>query len=234
VDAVMNTGIFTALKGLENALRGEKYTTVTGTKEATDKTVPLNSGNTGLEQDGLAFTNGTLSFAVTDQSSYPPQTKAINLEVDIASDTPETIAARISEIPGLKASWSDGHLTVESSDPERYTFNYTDSSNFMAMNGITQDELQFQAIQKSIGELGTLLDNLSNQVSDFGARANRIEVQSMLYTNLDLAAKENLSEKEDTDMLKAIMELKSKQTAYEAALSAAAQTMQLSLVDFLR
>jgi flagellin-like hook-associated protein FlgL len=235
MDAIMDTGVFSALKGLENALRGEKYTTVTGTKEATSTTATLDSGSTGLAQDGLAFANGTLSFAVTDQSYYPPRTKTINLEVDITQDTPATIAARISEIPGMTASWStDGHLTVESSDPERYTFNYTDASNFMAMNGITQDALQFQAIQKSIGELGTLLDNLSNQVSDFGARANRIEVQSSLYLNLELAAKENLSGKEDTDMLKAIMELNGKKTAYEAALSAAAQTMQLSLVNFLR
>jgi len=234
MDAIMDTGVFSALKGLENALRAEKYTTVTGTKEATNPAATMASGNTGLEQDGLAFAPGTLSFTVTDQSYYPPQAKTINLEL-AATETPEDIADRISNIPGLKASWStDGHLTVESSDPGRFTFSYTDSSNFMAMNGITQDELQFQAIQKSIDELGTLLDNLNNQVSDFGARANRIEVQSSLYVNLELAAKENLSGKEDTDMLKAIMELKGKQTAYEAALSAAAQTMQLSLVNFLR
>lgn len=234
MDAIMDTGVFSALKGLENALRGEKFTTVTGSKKATATGNTLDSGSTGLEQDGLAFANGTLSFAVTDHSSYPPQTKTINLEVDISQNTPQTIADRISEIPGLNASWStDGRLSVESSDPERFTFNYTDSSNFMAMNGITQNELQFQAIQKSIGELETLLDNLSNQVSDFGARANRIEVQSSLYVNLELATRENLSEKEDVDMLKALMEIKGKQTAYEAALSAAAQTMQLSLVNFL-
>ncbi len=236
MDAIMSTGVFSALKGLENALLAEKYTTVTGPNEAFDRTVPLDSGGTGLEQEGLTFANGTLSFDVTDQSFYPPRTKTINLEIDISDITQnlETIATRISEIPGMKASWStDGHLTVESSDPDRYTFNYTDSSNFMAMNGITQDALQFQAIQKSIDELGTLLDNLSNQVSDFGARANRIEVQTSLYMNLELAAKENLSGKEDTDLLKAIMELNGKKTAYEAALSAAAQTMQLSLVDYI-
>lgn len=236
-DAVMDTGVFSALKGLENALRAEKYTTVTGTKEATNTAVPLDGsmGTTGLAQDGLAFANGTLSFTVTDQSYYPPQPKTINLAVDISQDTPATIATRISQIPGLNASWStDGHLTVESSNPDRYTFNYTDTSNFMAMNGITQNELQSQAIQKSIGELGTLLDNLSDQVSDFGARANRIEVQTSLYTNLELAAKENLSGKEDTDMLKAISDLESKKTAYEAALASAAQTMRLSLVDYLK
>lgn len=235
LDAVMSTGVFSALKGLENALRDEKHTTMTGPSEATNTAALLNSGATGLEQDNLAFTNGTLSFTVTDDSYYPPQSRTINLEVDIATDTPATIANRIGQIPGLDASWStDGHLTVESSDPERFSFDYTDSSNFMAMNGITQDNLQFQAIQKSIGELGTLLDNLSNQVSDFGARANRIEVQSTLYLNLNLATQENLSEKQDTDLVAALMEIKAKQTAYEAALSAAAQTMQLSLVNFLQ
>lgn len=233
IDAIMNTGVFSALKGLENALLAEKYTTVTGTKEATNPTATMASGVTGLEQDGLAFAPGTLSFTVTDQSYYPPQAKTINLEL-AATDTPEDIANKINDIPGLNTSWANGHLTVESSDPDRFTFDYTDTSNFMAMNGITQNELQFQAIQKSIGDLGTLLDNLSNQVSDFGARANRIEVQSSLYVNLELAAKENLSGKEDTDLLKAITELESKKTAYEAALSAAAQTMQLSLVNFLQ
>ena len=234
MDAIMSTGVFSALKGLENALLGEKYTTVTGANEVINKTATLGSGTTGLAQAGLAFVDGTLAFTVTDQSFYPPRTKTINLAVDISQDTPETIASRINEIPGMNASWStDGHLTVESSDPDRYTFNYTDSSNFMTMNGITQDALQSQATQKSIDELGTLLDNLSNQVSDFGARANRIEVQSSLYTNLELAAQENLSGKEDTDLLKAIMELNGKKTAYEAALSAAAQTMKLSLVNYI-
>jgi len=233
-DAVLDTGIFSAIKGLETALRGEKYTTVTGIHEATGTTATLNSGTTGLEQLNLTFADGIISFAVTDHSYYPPRIQTTDLAIDITSDTPESIARRISEIPGMTASWSaDGHLTVESSNPDRYTFAYSDTSNFMELSGITQGEIQFQAIQKALGELDTLLDNLSNQVSDFGARANRIEVQSMLYVNLDLAARENLSEKEDTDLLKVLMELKAKQTAYEAALSAAAQTMQLSLVNFL-
>ncbi len=236
MDAVMNTGVFSSLKGLENALRAQKYTTVTGTQDATNVNATLASGTTGLtSQNGLNFTNGTLSFTVTDQSSYPPQSKTINLAVDTATDTPQTIADRISQIQGLNASWSsDGHLTVKSNNPDRFTFSFTDSSNFMAMNGITQDTMQFQAIENSIGDLGTLLDNLNNQVSDFGARANRIDTQSALYTNLNLAAQENLSQKEDTDLVKAATDLQNTQTAYQAALAAAAQTMQLSLVDFLK
>ena len=48
-----------------------------------------------------------------------------------------------------------------------------------------------------------------------------------------IATKENLSFTQDTDMIKAVMDLKAKEVAYQAALSAAAKTMQLSLVDFL-
>ena len=70
-------------------------------------------------------------------------------------------------------------------------------------------------------------------ISDFGARANRIDVQSQIYTNLEIATSANLSEKQDTDMIEALMDLKAKEVAYQAALSAAAKTMQLSLVDFL-
>jgi flagellar hook-associated protein 3 FlgL len=50
---------------------------------------------------------------------------------------------------------------------------------------------------------------------------------------MTVATKGNLSEVQDTDMIKAVMDLKAKQTAYQAALSAAAKIMKLSLVDYL-
>ena len=102
------------------------------------------------------------------------------------------------------------------------------------MSGITSDAMQVQAINQATADSDTVMDNLSSQISDFGARANRIIVQQQIYANLELATRENLSEKEDADMAKALLELKSKETAYQAALAAAAKTMQLSLVDFLK
>ena len=58
-------------------------------------------------------------------------------------------------------------------------------------------------------------------------------IQTEIYANLELANQTTLSEKQDTDLTKAILDLKSKEVAYQAALSAASKTMQLSLVDYL-
>jgi len=233
--AVMDTGIFSTLKQFEEALLGQKFSTVTGVHKATDITAKLDSGNTGLEQQFESFANGTISITVTDHSYYPPRDLTIDVGVDTASDSPATIAAKINGIPGMTAAWNaDGALKLETSDPERYSFAYNDTSGFLDMSGITYDQMQIQSIDKAIADLDTVMENLTTQISDFGARANRIIVQQEIYTKLELSTQESLSEKEDIDITKALMEFKDKQLAYEAALAAAAKTMQLSLMDFLR
>lgn len=233
--AVSDTDIFTMLKKLEESLLGQKFNSVTGLNKATNTTAKLDSGNTGLEKQDKPFTPGIIVFTVTDHSSHPPTNRTMDIGVNTATDSPAEIAARINGIPGMTASWNaDGQLKLETTDTERYTFSYTDTSNFLEMSGITSDTMQVQAVNQATGNSDTVMDNLSTQISDFGARANRIIVQQQIFSKLELATTENLSEKEDTDFAKALLELKAKETAYEAALSAAAKTMQLSLVDFLK
>ncbi len=233
--AVADTGIFTTLKQFENALNGVKFSTVTGTYQATDINATLGSGATGLEQADTPFTNGAISVTVTDNSYSPPRNSTMDVGVDTTKDSPASIAAKINGIPGMTAAWNaDGTLKLQTSDTSRYSFTVTDTSNFLAMAGITNEQMQVQAINKSIGDFDTVMNNVTNQVSDFGARSNRITVQQQIYSNLGLSTKSNLSDKEDTDLTQAVMDLQSKTTAYQAALSAAAKTMQLSLVDFLK
>ena len=233
--AVLDTGIFAMLKKLEDSLLGQKYSSVTGLNKADITTAKLDSGNTGLEKQDTPFTSGTISFTVTDHSTYPPTNRIMDVGVNTAADSPADIAARINGIPGMTASWNaDGYLKLETTDTERYTFTYTDTSNFLEMSGITSDTMQVQGINQAVADSDTAMDNLSTQVSDFGARVNRIIVQQQIYSKLELATTENLSEKQDTDFTKALLELKSKETAYQAALAAAAKTMQMSLLDFLK
>jgi flagellar hook-associated protein 3 FlgL len=106
-------------------------------------------------------------------------------------------------------------------------------SNFLRTTGTDFGQIQHQALDQSLTELDELLDSLTTQITDFGARANRLQVQSRIYENLELSTAENLSEQQDTDMIEALMQLKAKEVAYQAALSAAAKTMQISLVDYL-
>jgi len=226
-DAVMDTGIFTIFKNFENALRGEKFSSVTGVREVNSEAL--------LEQEFKEVSNGRITITISDHSYYPPRSMPIEIEVDVANDTPADIAARLNNVPGLNAAFDDrGRLQIETSDPDRYSFTFADTSGFLAMTGITHEQMQVQAINKAIGDMDILIDKLSARISDFGARANRIMVQDQIYINIELAIRENLSEKEDTDMIQAVMELKAKDVAYQAALAAAAKTMQLSLVDFLR
>ena len=236
MSAIMDTGIFTVLKNLADAFRGENYTTLNGAAKALDTSALMNSGETGLAlEDELR--NGSFTLVVSNHDTSPPTThSSVTINIDTAKDSLTDIASRINGVPGISASWSaDGHLQINSDDPERYTFDLSDdTSNFLRVTGSETDNIQVSNISRSISELDDLMQNLATQISDFGARANRIIVQQQIYSNLELSTTENLSEKEDTDLAKALLELKGKELAYEAALASAAKTMQLSLLDFLK
>ncbi|HFC98628.1 MAG TPA: flagellar hook-associated protein 3 [Thermosulfurimonas dismutans] len=92
---------------------------------------------------------------------------------------------------------------------------------------------EVEDIQRHIARLDKVLQHLVQERTDLGARMDHLEVKENLYQDLQNTLKENLSDVEDTDLLEAVSKLSAKQTAYEAALKAAARTMQLSLVNFL-
>jgi len=234
--AVVDSGVFTSLQGLEDALRQQNYTSALGENSASDTTVTLDSGITGLEDDTRpTFTAGSFDIVVSDHDTDPPTSKSITLDVDPSVDTLDSVVSRINGVAHISASWNgDGKLVITSDDPSRYTFNLTqDSSNFLQNAGVDAQALQNNYLNDSLTNLTSSMDKLTEKISSFGAKANRIEVQSKIYSGLQLAAQTNLSEVQDTDIVKAVMDLKGKETAYQATLAAAAKTMQLSLVDFL-
>lgn len=80
------------------------------------------------------------------------------------------------------------------------------------------------------GELTKVLTALG----DIGARAAQLETQRLGVDSERLDFTARISENEDVDLPKAIMELQAAQVAYQASLGAAAKVMQTSLLDFLR
>lgn len=237
--ALKDTHVFDALQRLEDALLEKNFTEVTGLQQATDINATFASGNTGLPDDPLfhdpIIQDGSFQITITDRDHYPPVPFDVEIAVDINVDTPATIAAKINAIPHMDAAWNvDGYLEINTTDPDRYTMNiHTDTSQFTNVVQVSTLDMQVHAIDNSIAELDQIMGNLTTQISDLGARANRIIVQEHIFTNLKLTTQENLSEKQDTDMIKAIMDLQATEVAYQAALSSAAKTMQLSLVDYL-
>lgn len=89
-------------------------------------------------------------------------------------------------------------------------------------------------IQDSLGNLSDAADYINEKIADFGAKRNKLDMKKYIYAELRLSNTERLSDIEDTDLAEAILNLQTKEVAYQAALTAASKVMQLSLVDFMR
>ncbi|MCK5229383.1 MAG: flagellar hook-associated protein 3, partial [Desulfobulbaceae bacterium] len=233
-ETIIDTGVFTVLKTLEDNLRNLNFTTVTGIHQATDTTETLDSENTGLPDED-DFSNGSFAITVTDHAFYPPKDFGMTISIDTSVDTLDGIATKLDGIPGMQSWWdSDGYLHLETIDQDRYSYTIAnDTSNFLEVTGITLYEMQVQGFGNSLSDLDQLMDDLTSRISDFGALTNRTMIQRQIYDNLELSTAENLSEMQDTDLIEALMQLKNKETAYQAALAATARSLQISLVDFL-
>lgn len=78
------------------------------------------------------------------------------------------------------------------------------------------------------------LTTLSAARANVGALTNRLEAADRRLGDLEMAGAARLSGIEDADMVKSVLELSSRQSAYEAAMRSGANIIQPSLMDFLR
>ena len=78
------------------------------------------------------------------------------------------------------------------------------------------------------------MDRIQGRISEVGTRFNRLEKASVTAGDAELALTSSLSQVENTDLPKAMVELKMQEVAYQAALASTARVMQPSLLDFLR
>jgi flagellar hook-associated protein 3 FlgL len=77
-------------------------------------------------------------------------------------------------------------------------------------------------------------DSLTNLRAIVGARTNRLEAAKSRLEQLEGATSQLLSDTEDADMAKTIVDFSTQQAVYQSALKAGAQVIQPSLLDFLR
>lgn len=82
--------------------------------------------------------------------------------------------------------------------------------------------------------LDTNLDELTRVRAVVGATANRLETAGTRLDELEESNLSLLSDVEDVDMAQALTDFSIQQSAYRAALKAASEIVQTSLLDFLR
>jgi flagellar hook-associated protein 3 FlgL len=88
-------------------------------------------------------------------------------------------------------------------------------------------------IQQSITDIDSHLNSLSATQADLGARENRISLITNRLSDQQQIATTTMSNNEDADFEKTLVEFQQQQAVHTAALSVGAKIMQPTLVDFL-
>lgn len=91
-----------------------------------------------------------------------------------------------------------------------------------------------EAMKTGLGKVDELRGRVLDSQTTIGAKINRLERQVDINGRQHDTTTVALSKVEDTDFMKAAMDLAVQSTAYQAALSASAKVIQPSLVDFIR
>jgi flagellar hook-associated protein 3 FlgL len=92
-----------------------------------------------------------------------------------------------------------------------------------------------QALRGSdLKALTASLDTITSTRATVGAVANRLETASSRLDQMEEATTQFLSDVEDADMAKTIMDFSLQQSVYQSALKSGANIVQASLLDFLR
>jgi flagellar hook-associated protein 3 FlgL len=82
--------------------------------------------------------------------------------------------------------------------------------------------------------LDTAHETITTTRATVGARANRLDAAGARLLQLEEHTRRLLSETEDADMAKALVDFSMQQAVYQSALKSGAQIIQPSLMDFLR
>jgi flagellar hook-associated protein 3 FlgL len=85
-----------------------------------------------------------------------------------------------------------------------------------------------------LDRLDQVMDNMSGERSELGARYNRLEMIDDRIASQEIMANRVLSDNEDADLERVITDLKTQESVHRAALSVGARIIQPTLMDFLR
>jgi flagellar hook-associated protein 3 FlgL len=85
-----------------------------------------------------------------------------------------------------------------------------------------------------LADLDVAMTNMTKAMADVGSRAARIERVAQINADRMLTLQSQLAETENIDLPNTIMNLEMQKVGYQAALSATAKSLQLTLLDFLR
>lgn len=111
-----------------------------------------------------------------------------------------------------------------------------DSNIFDALGRLKQalEMNDRNGIAEEIERLKRVQDYLNNEISDIGGRANRLEGRKEVLGQLEFDLQERLSNLEDADYTKVIIDLRQKEIIYQAVLLSSTRIADLTILNYMR
>jgi len=130
----------------------------------------------------------------------------------------------------------DVNTTIPINVPGSEIFGTSISGIFTSINDLEKalNENSITSIRKSMDDIDAHTETIITARSQTASWTNRAENTRDSLQESELSITKSLSQTEDIDLAEAIMELRSSDNAYQAALASTALAMRPSLLDFLR
>lgn len=212
---------------------------ITATKELTISMASANIGsaqranNAGLVNGYLeevislanSSSGGRYIFSGTNTDTIPFAFDAAGTQIEYAgNDTAFSINIG-----------KDTVIPVGKDGKDIFGSNWDDSNIFKTFIDLktSLENNDIAGIQSAMSNLDSHLKSVNGNIADIAGKSIRLDVKREIVSDLELTDTERMSNIEDADLAEAVIALKSKELAYNAALSSSSKIMQMSLVNFL-
>ena len=172
------------------------------------------------------YNEGTKKFTIMETGG--PILDNLELMWGTGSHSGASIGADIGfDVSSDLAGPPDGLTHVSGEEVEWGIFRtLIDLQNYMAQEDT-------DGINRSISRLAADFDYIGTVVSEIGIKGNRLDVRDNIISDLNISYESTKMVLEDADMIQEITKLTQKEFAYNAAMSATAKIIQMSLLDYL-
>jgi flagellar hook-associated protein 3 FlgL len=128
---------------------------------------------------------------------------------------------------------ADDNVRVDITGPE--VFGTGDEDLFAIIASISDKLINApETLGDDLNRLDAAMSRLTTSLADVGSRYNRLESGMRINKDAELSLQDSLSNIENVDMARAMVDLQMNEVAYQASLGATARVLQPSLLQFLR
>lgn len=147
----------------------------------------------------------------------------------------KTTGVFVGEDFGVSRTVKDGvSVRINVTGPEAFSTASGDDLFTVLGDAATNMTSDPTALGGTLDRLDAVASQMKSALADLGTRYGRIQSATSSLQDASLNNQNRLSEVENVDIAKAVLDLQMQQVAYQASLGATARVLQPSLMDFLR